>query len=355
MPKTEAGSQAEPVDHAANRRGSIEPGSRDSFPDTTGMLFEQAMKQTRMAICLTDPGEADNPIIFANKAFRELTGYDEDEIIGQNCRFLQGEETSDEARDIMRKAIAEEEIVITEVLNYRKDGSSFWNALHLGPIYDEDGGLRYYFGSQWNVSNLRQARREEHDARMMARELSHRMKNMFAVISGIVNVTGRMRGIEQEATEINSRIQALGRAFETTLDETGSGAVAAKPAITAILAPYDLGSGRLRVDGEDVDVPFATISIVGLILHELAANAQKFGAWRHSQGTVAVSWETPVRGDPLRIHWREEGGPEIDPSSIIDGTGSAIIARMLKSASGSVEKTWNRTGLEALITVPLGN
>ena len=354
-------SQALPGDEdgasrAESRKGGrIERSSPDSFPDSSGMLFEQAMAQTRMAICLTDPSQHDNPIIFANRAFRELTGYEEEEILGRNCRFLQGPGTSAKRRRAMRHAIENEEIVILEVLNYRKDGSEFWNALHLGPVYDEQGKLKYYFGSQWNVTDLRDARNDERNARMMARELSHRMKNMFAVISGIVNVTGRMRGIETEASEINARIQALGRAFETTLDETGSGSVAADPAIRAILAPYDLDAKRLMIDGQDVDVPFAVISIVGLVLHELAANATRYGAWSAGGGKVEVTWRTPPEGEPLRIYWKESGGPKVREEEITEGTGSAIISRMLRSASGTIEKDWNPIGLQALITVPLGN
>ena len=175
------------------------------FEGASGMLFEQAMAQTRMAICLTDPNQHDNPIVFANRAFRELTGYDEDEILGRNCRFLQGRRTDREQVQAMRRAIESEEVTIVELLNYRKDGSAFWNALHLGPIYNDAGDLIYFFGSQWDVTDVKSARAGEQHARVLARELSHRMKNMFAVISGIVTVSGRMHKIEGEAAEINSR------------------------------------------------------------------------------------------------------------------------------------------------------
>ncbi|MEM6499162.1 MAG: PAS domain-containing protein, partial [Pseudomonadota bacterium] len=168
----------------------------DQFSGASGVLFEQAMAQTRMAICLCDPNDPDLPIVFANRAFRRLTGYTEDEIIGRNCRFLQGPKTDPEPVARMRKAIANEDVVVVELLNYRKNGTTFWNALHLGPIYNNAGELVYFFGSQWDVSDVRAARAEERHAKEMARELSHRMKNMFAVISGIVNVTGRARGIQ---------------------------------------------------------------------------------------------------------------------------------------------------------------
>lgn len=112
------------------------PGSSGAFAGGTGLLFDQAMAQTRMAVCLTDPRQKDDPIIFCNQAFERLTGYDSDEIVGRNCRFLQGPRTDREQVGKLREAIDEERVAVFELLNYRKDGSSFWNALHLGPIYD---------------------------------------------------------------------------------------------------------------------------------------------------------------------------------------------------------------------------
>ena len=324
----------------------------DAFSGASGVLFEQAMAQTRMAICLTDPHQDDNPIVFANRAFRALTGYEEEEILGRNCRFLQGPDTSQEPVQHLRHAIATEEVTVVEMLNYRKDGSSFWNALHLGPIYDTEGKLVYYFGSQWDVSDVRAARAEERHARMLARELSHRMKNMFSVISGIVNITGRVRGIEDEAAEINARIQALGRAYETTLDDASTGSIELGQAVRAILAPYDGDGFDLTLDGNGGRVSFSAISLVGLVLHELAANATKYGAWSSSGGRVAVSWTPQDENRSVRLVWREEGGPAVDGETIAAGTGSAITDRMLRTGGGTIERRWNRDGLEAVVTLP---
>ncbi len=328
--------------------------AEDQFSGASGVLFEQAMAQTRMAICLCDPNDPDLPIVFANRAFRRLTGYSEDEIIGRNCRFLQGPKTDPEPVGRIRKAIANEDVVVVELLNYRKNGTTFWNALHLGPIYNDEGELVYFFGSQWDVSDVRAARAEEQHAKEMARELSHRMKNMFAVISGIVNVTGRARGVQREAAEINSRIQALGRAYETTLDDASSGSIDIGQAIRAVLMPYDRDEARLRLEGNGIRMPFTVISIVGLILHELAANATKHGAWTTDSGQVTVDWSLNEAGDALEISWEESGGPEIDPAAIEAGTGTAIVDRMLATAHGTVDRQWNETGLRAIISVPVG-
>jgi len=178
------------------RSGGRGAGWGDSFSGASGVLFEQAMAQTRMAICLSDPHAPDMPIVFANRAFRQLTGYSEEEIVGFNCRFLQGPKTDPEPVARIREAIVNEDVVVVELLNYRK---TFWNALHLGPIYNDAGELVYFFGSQWDVSDVRAARAEEQHAKEMARELSHRMKNMFAVISGIADVDAITLALAQQA------------------------------------------------------------------------------------------------------------------------------------------------------------
>jgi PAS domain S-box-containing protein len=325
----------------------------DFFSGATGVLFEQAMAQTRMAVCLCDPRQPDMPIVFANRAFSSLTGYDEHEVVGRNCRFLQGPETDQRDVGKIREALRTGDVVLVELLNYRKDGSTFWNALHLGPIYRADGELLYFFGSLWNVSDVRAARADERHALIMARELSHRMKNMFAVISGIVNITGRVRGIPDQAAEINGRIQALGRAYETTLDEASSGSIEIGPAIRAILAPYDADTQRLSFLGNGLRVHFSTVSVVGLVLHELAANATKFGAWSCDGGRVELYWR-PSQDDPgnLVVRWCEYGGPSLSGPPAQGGTGTQIVDRMLRHGGGRIERRWNEHGLEATIVIP---
>ncbi len=327
----------------------------DQFSGASGVLFEQAMAQTRMAICLSDPHDKDMPIVFANRAFRRLTGYSEEDIVGRNCRFLQGPKTDPEAVARIRDAIANEDVVVVELLNYRKNGTTFWNALHLGPIYNDKGELVYFFGSQWDVSDVRAARAEERHAKEMARELSHRMKNMFAVISGIVNVTGRVRGIQGEAAEINSRIQALGRAYETTLDNASSGSIEIGEAIRAVLTPYGSDEERMLLRGTEVRMPFTSISVVGLILHEFAANATKHGAWARDKGKVTVDWKPSEDGSSLVVTWSEDGGPSVKVDEITAGTGTAIVDRLLSAGQGKIERQWNDTGLTATFTIPTRN
>lgn len=336
------------------RRGGPEPGER--FAGATGLLFEQAMAQTRMAVCLTDPKQPDHPIIFCNRAFERLTGYDHEEIVGRNCRFLQGARTDPAQVARLREAIEGEKVAVFELLNYRKDGTTFWNALHLGPIYSAEGELLYFFGSQWDVTDIHTARQEERHAKAMAREVSHRLKNVFQVIGGIVNVTGRALNAAPVADNINQRVQALGRAYEPTLDDASLGTIEVGQAIRAVLRPYDPEGDRIVLIGNGVRTEPNAISTVGLTLHELATNAIKYGALSNASGKIEVSWrhenDSHDRGS-LVIDWTETGGPPItgDPES--SGTGFGIADTLLSYSKGVLEREWRPEGLHARLALPI--
>lgn len=330
----------------------------DQFTGASGVLFEQAMAQTRMAICLSDPKQPDSPIIFANRAFIELTGYAENEIVGRNCRFLQGEDTDPAAVRRIRAALEAQDVVVVELVNYRKDGSKFWNALHLGPIYDDNNELLYYFGSQWDVSDVHAARADEAHAKAMSRELSHRMKDMFAVIASIVNVTGRMEGNPDIARAINDRVHALGRAYEPTLDDARRGAIEVDQAVRSVLGAYDPQDSRIRYHGNGLRAEANTVSILGLTLHELATNAVKYGALKDEEGTIDVNWtldpDGPDETERLVIDWVETMPAKPDKVRSTSGTGLSIMEVLLKSAHGTVDYDWRDNGLRARVTMPLG-
>jgi PAS domain S-box-containing protein len=114
--------------------------------------FAAAVRATRMPMLVTDPSQPENPIVFSNDAFTKLTGYTRDEVLGQNCRFLQGPGTSREDVTRVRNAIARREAIEIDLLNYRKDGSAFWNRLLISPVFNEEGELTYFFASQFDVS-----------------------------------------------------------------------------------------------------------------------------------------------------------------------------------------------------------
>ena len=332
--------------------------AKTSLDDASSVLFQQAMAQTQMAICLSDPNQDDSPIVFANRPFMDLTGYAEDEIVGRNCRFLQGPGTDPEAVQRIRTAVEAEAVVVVELLNYRKDGTPFWNALHLGPIYNDKNELVYYFGSQWDVSDVHSARAEEAHSKAMARELSHRMKNMFSVISSIVSTTGELEGNSEIASTINGRIHALGRAYEPTLDDASQGSIEVGQAIRAVLVPYDPANKRFRFLGNGVRVDTNVISVLGLTLHELATNAVKYGALSVEDATIEVDWQNDQDDDDqdcLVVTWTEHVDHAAPPESTGSGTGRGIMEALLQSAEGGIGYDWRSDGLQVRITLPYGN
>jgi len=105
---------------------------------------------------ITDPRRPDNPIVFVNEAFAALTGYSRQEALGRNCRFLQGPGTNSHDVERIRKAVADKRPIEIDLLNYRKDGSLFWNRLLISPVFD-GGELTYFFASQYDATSERTA------------------------------------------------------------------------------------------------------------------------------------------------------------------------------------------------------
>jgi len=143
--------------HVTEKKARVSNQATGDISNLPHDMFFAAVQTTRMPMIVTDPSRDDNPIIFANRAFLEMTGYESGEIMGRNCRFLQGPETERSVVDAIREAIEKRVDIATEVLNYRKDGSSFWNALFISPIFNERGDLIYFFASQLDVSRRRDA------------------------------------------------------------------------------------------------------------------------------------------------------------------------------------------------------
>ncbi len=119
-----------------------------------------AVEKTRMPMIVTDPSQPDDPIIFANRAFQDLCGYSSEELVGRNCRFLQGPETDPAHVQSIREALRDGRDVVVDLLNYRRDGASFVNELYISPVYGPDGRVLYHFGSQLDVSSYREDRRQ---------------------------------------------------------------------------------------------------------------------------------------------------------------------------------------------------
>ena len=318
----------------------------------TDALLRAAFQQTRMAMIATDPRQDDNPIVLVNPAFEKLTGYEEKEAVGRNCRFLQGEQTDPGKVGAISEALRDERWGFFELRNYRKDGTPFWNALHVSPVYDDDGELIFFFGSQWDVSDRVEAEQRLH---LVTEELAHRIRNMFTLVLSIVNTTGADEDTEAFREEVRGRLRALVDAHESVFARagerdarakaagddtvggarsggtqtggwTGDGSSAAGISVTEahaevgdvarrVLAPYDV-----TLEGPAVPIEGRAALDLALVLHELATNSVKYGSLSAAHGRTHLAWR-PTRpsgeigmGDEgaratVHLDWTERGGP----------------------------------------------
>ncbi len=139
---------------------------------------DRAVASSTNGIVITSATEADNPIVYVNSAFERLTGYTADEASGRNCRFLQGEATDPETVARLRKAIAAQQDINEVILNYRKDGTPFWNDLTIAPVRDDDGNVTHFVGLQNDITDRKRAE-EELVAAKEAAEVANRTKSQF--------------------------------------------------------------------------------------------------------------------------------------------------------------------------------
>lgn len=148
--------------------------------DPTAMI-----QSSPIAAVVSDPRLPDNPIIACNQAFCDLTGFDRDEIIGRNCRFLAGEDTEPWLTEALRTGIRNREPVLAEILNYKKDGTPFRNAVMVAPIFGADGEIEYFLGSQVEIpeeqAEANQTRRE--DALRQVNRLSRRQREILLLMA----------------------------------------------------------------------------------------------------------------------------------------------------------------------------
>lgn len=127
---------------------------------TIPFVLSQILDTCVNGVTLSDPDQDDNPIIYANEAFELITGYDREEILGRNCRFLQGEDRSQPELDRIREALETRTPVTVTLRNYRKDGTLFYNQFTIRPLYDPQGNLIYFLGIQYDVSEKIRAEKE---------------------------------------------------------------------------------------------------------------------------------------------------------------------------------------------------
>ncbi len=144
------------------------------------LSLEQVIASTSTGVVITDPHQPDNPILYANLAFTQITGYDVAEVVGKNCRFLSGVDTDPGTLQLLREAIAQQQSITCTLLNYRRDGSCFWNEITVDPVF-EDGKLLYFVAMQRDVTT----RQQSIDLKLMEERLLY--EALYDSLTGLPN------------------------------------------------------------------------------------------------------------------------------------------------------------------------
>lgn len=197
---------------------------------------ERLLQEVAEGITITDPLQADNPLVYVNPGFTAMTGYTPEEALGRNCRFLQGPATDPLSVGQLREVIARRERGVVELLNYRKDGSTFWNSVSISPVFDGDGKLIYFIGIQMDVTERRLRERKE---REFSDNLAHELKTPLAALSGLSETLLRQPALPEAARcEMYARLHAQALRLAGLVDNLLAQSAADMPA--TVLERFDL-------------------------------------------------------------------------------------------------------------------
>lgn len=345
-----------------------------------GDPFAAAIRGTRMPMVITNPRLTDNPIVFANKAFQNLTGYDREEIIGRNCRFLQGPDSDPDTVRAIRDAISAGTDIQIDLLNYRKDGSKFWNALFLSPVRNAAGEIEYFFASQLDVTERVEAQASiEKQKALVEREVSlrtadlqaaleaktlllhevdHRVKNNLTMIGSLLRLQSKSLGDPALAATLNSmleRVDALATVHRRLYQSDDISRFDIGPLVETMTRDI-LGSAgrediRTEIDVTSVLVPSRHASAIGLIVNEAITNAIKHGFANQRSGTLKVSVSSQEGTASIVVR---DDGPGM-MSQARSGLGRTLITRLSRQIDGETVWLSAEPGTKVVIRFPVND
>lgn len=271
-------------------------------------LFGRAVEATVHGVTVADVRVEDEPIVYANAGFTEITGYSMGQVLGRNCRFLQGENTDDATVDTLRNAIDAGEPASVDILNYRKNGTPFWNRLEIVPIRDETDELTHYLGLQRDITE--QIRNEQRLA-VLDRILRHNVRNKTNVIRGYAEAIAEEEmpaGVAAEriadAADELYTISEQVREFDTVIRDTDEGTD-----VIELDAVVGQGVTALREELPEADVQFRASGAVPVEAHPTLRAALQDLLYQLGDTDCPVAEITLVRsGDEVRFEVVDRGG-----------------------------------------------
>jgi PAS domain S-box-containing protein len=223
-----------------------------------------------------------------------------------------------------------------------------WHDLHIEPLHDEAGDI---VGLTCAAVDVTERKEGEAHLRLLMRELTHRSKNLLAVIQAMARQTARHAGsIDGFLNQFSARLQALAASHDLLVRESWYGASLREIIQSQLAAHSSSGQAQVAIDGPEVALKPEAAQNLGLALHELAVNAAKFGALSVPSGRVSITWA--LNGQTLTLEWREQFGPKIKIRRK-KGFGSMVIERNLARAlDAKVDLAFNPDGLRCHVAIP---
>jgi len=281
-----------------------------------------------------------------NPGAERLYGYAASEAIGRPLSILHDQDRLPEFGELFARTMGGEAVIL-ETVRRHKDGRMIPVGISGSPIFDAEGHVVGVAAVHRDMTESRQ--HEEHLAFTM-RELSHRTKNMLAVVQGLSHMIARRSdGIEDFEARFHGCIQALAYSHDLLVQHEWQGATL-EELLRVQIAPFGgLDSGRFAVRGPEVYLRPQAMQSLGLILHELATNATKYGALSSPAGTIAIDWTGEADG--VRLTWAERGGPPVAPPQR-KGFGQVVFERIGASLEGNIATEFRPEGF--FCTVHIG-
>ena len=240
------------------------------------------------------------------------------------------------------------------------DGSPRWLHVRGQALFEEDGPARRAIRLSGVVSDATERRTSEEARQLLTRELNHRVKNLFAIASGMVSMTARTAKSTKEMAEaLRGRLGALSRAHELVRPALAAASQFGQATdfarlIETILAPYAEGGSadRLQLAGDPVPIGTNTTTSLALVLHELATNAAKYGCLSAPEGRLSIGWE--ICDGMLHMTWTETGGPPVTEAPSLEGFGSQLSRKSITGQlGGTLKHDWRPEGLVVHMTLAL--
>ncbi|MEP6933303.1 MAG: PAS domain S-box protein [Nitrospirota bacterium] len=286
-----------------------------------------------------------------NHGAERVFGYSAAEVIGKPITILIPPDHENEESLIIGRIIKGERIEHYETIRQRKDGRLIHVSLTVSPIRDRAGVI---VGASKVGRDITASKQDREKLTLVLQEMNHRIKNLFAVASGVVAVSARSAETPKElAGSIQSRLSALARAHDLILPaykgSEGYAKVSLTDLVRTILSPYDSGIHSISIEGPEFACGRNTSTSLALLMHEFATNSVKYGALSEPSGTVSVSWK--IDGE-LQMNWIESGAT-ITPPENRQGFGGVLVQATVSALGGTISREWSRSGLQITLIFPL--